>query len=117
MAGAAPCRAAPEHPDRRDLCLGDALPGLEPARTFRRRVIQAIEAVLAHHPSGRVVVITHASVINAYLSMLLEVPRDMFFLPEHGSITTVRALGDLYAVRSVNDHSHLVSPVDAVLAR
>lgn len=86
----------------------DALKGLEPSRQFRHRVIQAIEAIVASHTGQRVVVVTHAGAINAYLSMILGIERDMFFLPEHTSITAVRILNDLHAVQNLNDFSHLL---------
>jgi probable phosphoglycerate mutase len=85
----------------------DALPGFEPSRQFRRRVIEAIEAIAARHPGQRVVIVAHGGVINAYLSMLLGIQRDMFFLPSHTSLSSVRVLHDLYAVRSLNDATHL----------
>ena len=46
--------------------------------------------------------------INAYLSMVLDIQRDMFFLPEHASISVVRVLRDLWAVQNINDFSHLL---------
>ena len=51
---------------------------------------------------------THAGVINAYLSMVLDIQRDMFFLPEHASISVLRVLRDLWAVQNINDFSHLL---------
>ncbi len=86
----------------------DALKGFEPSRRFRHRVIQAIEAIASHHPTSRVVIVTHESVINAYLSMLLNIDRDMFFHPEHTSISVVRVLRDLYGVQNINDYAHLL---------
>jgi broad specificity phosphatase PhoE len=56
-----------------------------------------------------VVVVTHGSLINAYLSMVLDIPRDYFFEPDHASISTVRSHRDLYAVRAINDTAHLLS--------
>ena len=85
----------------------DAIPGFASSKAFRRRALQAIEALLAAHQGRRIVVVTHASVINAYLSAVLSIPRDVFFAPEHTSITALHCLGDLYAVRSLNDTSHL----------
>jgi probable phosphoglycerate mutase len=86
----------------------DSLAGFDASQAFRRRVLQAIEAILAAHPTRRVVIVTHGSAINAYLSMLLAVPRDLFFAPDHASISRVRYEGDAYAVRALNDTSHLV---------
>jgi hypothetical protein len=39
--------------------------------------------------------------------MVLDIPRDYFFQPEHTSVSTVRSLNDLYAVRGLNDIAHL----------
>ncbi|HLF76115.1 MAG TPA: histidine phosphatase family protein [Dehalococcoidia bacterium] len=85
----------------------DALPGFAHGVEFRRRAIEAIESAIAAHPGRRVVVITHSSVINAFLSMLWDVPRDVFFAPDHASICVVRSQGDLQAIRTLNDTSHL----------
>jgi probable phosphoglycerate mutase len=85
----------------------DALAGVEPTGRFRHRVIQAIEGIAARHTGQSVAIVTHQPVINAYLSMILGIERDMFFQPEFTSMTTVRILHDLYAVQVINDQSHL----------
>jgi len=85
----------------------ESVPGFANGIQFRRRAIQAVDAIAAAHPAKRAVVVTHASVINAYLSMLLSVPRDLFFAPDHASISVVRHQADAYALRSLNDVSHL----------
>ena len=86
----------------------DAIPWFEPSRQFRQRVIQAIEGIITHHPGKRVLAVTHQGVINAYLSMVLDIGRDMFFQPEFTSLSVVRVLRDLYGVQNVNDYSHLL---------
>jgi len=85
----------------------DALPGFEPSKQFRHRVVQAVEAIIAQHPGQRVAIVAHGGVINAYLSMVLDIPRDMFFLPAHSSLSTLRVREDLYALTHLNDVSHL----------
>lgn len=85
----------------------DSLSIFEKSSTFRRRAVLAIERLVAANPARRIVVVTHSSVINAYLSMVLGVPADMFFTPEHASISVLRQCGELYAVRSLNDTAHL----------
>jgi broad specificity phosphatase PhoE len=85
----------------------DALPGFEPSRGFRHRVIQELEAIAARHEGERVAIVAHGGVINAYLSMVLGIQRDVFYLPNHASISSLRIHGDLYAVRSMNDAAHL----------
>jgi probable phosphoglycerate mutase len=85
----------------------DNLPGFECGRQFRRRAVQAVERVLSINPARRVVLVTHASVINAYLSMLLCVPADQFFTAEYTSLSIVRWREGQYALRCLNDSSHL----------
>jgi broad specificity phosphatase PhoE len=85
----------------------DSLPGYEPTDKFRLRVARALEGIIGGNPGRRVVVVTHGGVINAYLSMVLDIPRDMFFLAENTSISVVRALGGLCSVSCLNDSAHL----------
>lgn len=87
----------------------DALRPFEPTRQFRHRAIQTVEAIVSRHPGQRVVLVTHEAVMNAYLSMVLGIERDMFFLPQHTSMSTVRVLRDLYGVQNLNDCSHLMN--------
>lgn len=91
----------------------NSLPGFEPSTSFRRRAIVAIEGIVSRHPGEHVLIVTHSSVINAYLSMLLGVPRDVFVLPAHASLSTVRASGDLYAVAHLNDVGHLTQSLQS----
>jgi 2,3-bisphosphoglycerate-dependent phosphoglycerate mutase len=86
----------------------ESIDGFQGPKAFRRRSILALERILAGNPARRIAVITHSSVINAYLSMVLAIPRDMFFAPDYASISVVRQSGDLYAVRGLNDTQHLV---------
>lgn len=85
----------------------DAMPGFEQSRTFRLRAIEAIDGIIAAQAGGPVVIVTHSAVINAYLSMILGIQRDLFFLPSHGSISRIRSSGDLYAVQQLNSVAHL----------
>ena len=87
----------------------DALRPFEPTRQFRHRAIQTIEAIVSRHPGQRVVLVTHEAVMNAYLSMVMGIERDMFFQPQHTSMSTVRVHGDLYGVQYLNDCAHLMN--------
>lgn len=87
----------------------DALPGCEPSWQFRRRVSRAIKSISAQHQGQQIVIVTHLGVINAYLSMILGIPKDIFFLPDNTSINVVRASGEIYTVRCLNDCAHLSS--------
>jgi probable phosphoglycerate mutase len=88
----------------------DSLPGFGDGRRFRRRAVVAIDGIVAAHPARRAVVVSHAAVLNAYLSMLLCIPRDLFFAPDHASVSTVRHRDDLYGLRGLNDTAHLRFP-------
>jgi 2,3-bisphosphoglycerate-dependent phosphoglycerate mutase len=61
----------------------EALPGFAPGKDFRRRAVSAIESIIAAHPSRRTVVITHSSVLNSYISMVLCIPRSVFRARSH----------------------------------
>jgi broad specificity phosphatase PhoE len=86
----------------------DALRPFEPSRQFRHRAVQTVEAIVSRHPGQRIVLVTHEAVMNAYVSMVLGIERDMFYLPQHTSMSTVRVLRDLYGVQNLNDCSHLM---------
>ncbi len=86
----------------------DAIRNFEPSRLFRHRAVQTVEAIVSRHPGQRIVLVTHEAVMNAYLSMVLGVDRDMFFMPQHTSISTVRVLRDMFGVQNLNDCSHLM---------
>ena len=52
---------------------GGTRPGSRRLAPFRARVSDAVEAILARHPSGNVFVVCHGAVINAYLAPILGV--------------------------------------------
>jgi broad specificity phosphatase PhoE len=85
----------------------DTLPGFEPSHRFRLRVRRALAEIVERHPGERVVVVCHGGVINLYLSFVLDIPRDVFFLPEHTSLTVVRVAGERAAIQTVADSAHL----------
>jgi 2,3-bisphosphoglycerate-dependent phosphoglycerate mutase len=58
---------------------------------FDARVLRATEGVIAANPGGRVVVVSHGGVINAYLASILGLDRDVFFEPRYASISRVLA--------------------------
>lgn len=119
LAGVSCARQGPNKSDRRRMAAEatvrllnnprwDSLPGFEPSRQFRHRAIQTIEAIVSRHTGERVVLVTHEAVVNVYLSMVLGICRDMFFLPAHASMSVVRVHRDLYGVQNLNDCSHLL---------
>lgn len=85
----------------------DAFPCAEPSAEFRARVRRAIDTIRAMNPGRRVAIVCHGGVINAYLADLLVVPRDIFFLPRHTSLSVIRTLGDTSFLDRLNDARHL----------
>jgi 2,3-bisphosphoglycerate-dependent phosphoglycerate mutase len=85
-------------------------PGGESGKELRARVVPAIEAAVEATPEGTIVVVTHGGVINAYLGEVMGIDRDMFFLPDNASISTVLAEGTSRDVKFLNDVRHLTDP-------
>lgn len=79
----------------------------EKSAEFRGRVVSAIEQLLADYVGKHIVLVSHGGVINGYLAWILGIEEDMFFLPNHCSITTVWAKDDVRRVHAVNERQHL----------
>lgn len=111
----------------RDLMLGvrermvaerrwDVYPFSESSFEFRKRTVNAIEAIAATNSGRRVAVACHGGVINAYLAHHLGIAEDMFFRPAHTAVNVVlagqhgvRALQSLGDVRHLDDDPELVT--------
>jgi len=93
----------------------DVYPYSESSFDFRKRVINAIEGILAVNEGKRVVVACHGGVINAYVAHIIGARYDMFFRPAHTSINIVRAGEGLRALHSLNDINHLTTPEGSFL--
>jgi broad specificity phosphatase PhoE len=103
----------PEIPQR--ILLQDPLfflaPGGEPFAGFQGRVVDAVEGILAAHPTGDVWVVCHGGVINAYLQRILGVhDQEMFFLPPNTSLNTVKVVGDRRLLWFLADDTHVTEP-------
>jgi broad specificity phosphatase PhoE len=85
----------------------DVYPHSESSFEFRKRAINAIEATIATYASGRVAIVCHGGVINAYLGHIVRSPLDMFFRPGHTSVSVVLAGDDRRVLSGLNDVSHL----------
>jgi broad specificity phosphatase PhoE len=85
----------------------DVYPYSESSFEFRKRAINAIESVLAMHPTSRVAIVCHGGVINAYVSHVVKSPLDMMFRPGHTSISSVLAGDERRVLSSLNDMTHL----------
>jgi probable phosphoglycerate mutase len=85
-------------------------PGAEAQESFRGRVVNAIETMLAAH-HGDVWVVCHGGVINAYAGSVLGIrDQELFFLPPNTSLNTIVASGDRRDVWFLADDTHLTQP-------
>jgi broad specificity phosphatase PhoE len=77
---------------------------------FRRTVVEAVERAIAAHPGGRVVLVCHGGVINAWAGHVLGI-KDPFFLDAaYTSISRFLAASTgERSVRSLNETAHLRS--------
>ncbi len=79
----------------------------EPSAEFHARVRREIDAVLAAHEGQHVVFVSHGGVINSFFAELLGLDEDLFFLPNHASISTALVKGPIRRMQSINEHQHL----------
>jgi broad specificity phosphatase PhoE len=85
----------------------DVYPYSESSFAFHKRIINAVEGIIATHPNQRVVIACHGGVINAYTGHVIGAKYDMFFRPGHTSINVVAAGGAVRALYRLNDVHHL----------
>ncbi|MCK9518847.1 MAG: histidine phosphatase family protein [Dehalococcoidia bacterium] len=88
----------------------DVYPYSESSFEFRRRTVNAVEAIIAENEGKRVVVACHGGVINAYIGHIIGSPFDMFFRPAHTSVSVVAAGEGIRALHVLNDTHHLRTP-------
>jgi len=91
-------------------------PGGETYRQFRRRVLRAVKTIARRHEGQRVLVVTHAGVINQVLGTICgqssahwQSPR-----PRNASITGVHWAANGATLRFFDDCSHLETVVPPV---
>jgi broad specificity phosphatase PhoE len=76
--------------------------------TFRDGVVAGIEEIVAANPGRRVAVICHGGVINMYVTSILGLAPQHFFLPQYTSISRVAAArSGERSVVSLNETGHL----------
>ncbi|HEU4785524.1 MAG TPA: histidine phosphatase family protein, partial [Ktedonobacterales bacterium] len=85
----------------------ESIPGTEPSALLRARLTTAIDHIIASHPGERVLIVSHAGAINAYLAALLGISHDYFFPTANTSISVIRAQGERRMLFSLNDIAHL----------
>jgi probable phosphoglycerate mutase len=75
---------------------------------FRKRVVEAVERIVAAHPSQRIAVVSHGGVVNSYASHVLGIEAPLFFEPAYTSITRVLAASSgARSILSLNESAHL----------
>jgi probable phosphoglycerate mutase len=82
----------------------------ESEHDFRRRVLDAVETIVADHRGERVAIVCHGGVINGYLAHVLGLDDGArgFFYPNYTSINRVAAASSgERSVVTVNETSHL----------
>jgi 2,3-bisphosphoglycerate-dependent phosphoglycerate mutase len=77
-------------------------------QSFRELVVRTFDAIVAQHQGGRVAVVCHGGVINAYLSHLISLESTMWFEPAYTSVSRALA-GDHKQLVSVNETPHLAT--------
>ena len=75
---------------------------------FQSTVVRAVERIIADNPGGRVAVVCHGGVINAYLAHVLDLDDLLFFEPAYTSISRVVASRRGHRMLlSANETAHL----------
>lgn len=87
----------------------DVVPGGEGARAFEQRVRVALHQLMAQHPSGDVLVVTHGGVIQVALAEVVGKTSDgpFPFRIDNASLTVIQQRHGRVAVTRVNDTCHL----------
>jgi 2,3-bisphosphoglycerate-dependent phosphoglycerate mutase len=85
----------------------ESIPGAEPSLELRARLIATMDRIIAAHRGERILVVSHAGAINAYLAALLGLAHDYFFPTANTSISMMRAQGTRRMLFSLNDIAHL----------
>ncbi len=87
----------------------DVYPQSESSHEFKKRAIDAFEAIVASNAGRRVGIVCHGGVINAYTGHIIGTPYDMFFRPAHTAVSIVVCSGARRVVRLLNDTHHLTT--------
>lgn len=86
----------------------ESIPGTEPSAHLRARLTAAMDRIIAAHAGQRVLIVSHAGAINAYLAALLGLSHDYFFPTANTSVSVMRAYDTRRMLFSLNDISHLL---------
>lgn len=86
----------------------ESIPGSEPSAHFRTRLTSTMDHIIAAHAGQRVMIVSHAGAINAYLAALLGLAQDYFFPTANTAISVMRAYSTRRMLFSLNDIGHLL---------
>jgi broad specificity phosphatase PhoE len=87
----------------------DLVPGGEGAEAFEQRVRQALAGIVAQHPTGEILIVTHGGVIQVALAEVLGRGSDgpFPFRIDNTSVTVLQKRQERTVVNRVNDTCHL----------
>lgn len=85
----------------------DTIPGSEPSKEFRKRVVTALDEIANRHIGERVLVFAHGGVVNAYAAEVLGLEREFFYPAANTAISVVRVAGSQRVLFALNDLAHL----------
>ncbi|GAC1575903.1 MAG: histidine phosphatase family protein [Candidatus Elarobacter sp.] len=85
----------------------NSIPGTEPSAGVRARMEHALDVIAVRHPGERVVAVSHAGSINAYLGLVAGTTHDFVFPLANASISVVRINGTRRLLMSANETAHL----------
>lgn len=78
------------------------------AHTFRPRVAEAVERLIAGHPGERVLAVCHGGVISAALAEIIGLERTLWFEAGYASIhRIVASRAGIRSIKSINEVGHL----------
>jgi probable phosphoglycerate mutase len=84
--------------------------GGESTESFRVRVAETLDAIIAQNPGRRVVAVCHGGVINVACAIALGLDRHLWFEPHYTSITRmVASRTGVRSLASLNERAHLAA--------
>jgi probable phosphoglycerate mutase len=86
----------------------DVIPGGEGLDAFDERVWRGFQRIVAAHPDGRVMAVSHGGVIGQLLHRVTDSRRFAFSGADNASISEVVASTERIVLRRYNDTSHLL---------
>ncbi len=85
----------------------DVIPDSEPSRSFRKRVVEALDEIALNHIGQRALAFAHGGVVNAYVAEVLGLEKEFFYPAANTSITVVRVSGKHRVLFVLNDLGHV----------